>query len=161
MSPSSYLSRRQCRIGKFYIFWFWPDCSSRIRMYWFCSRMSFVSGFSCFIPYPSMGLLQQKMEEKSNVDNFVFWQILPGRILDKEPSRWNGSRRCQVISAGFGKEKSGCPEESDGYPHFLKISHFEVDKYFFNFSVLHKYQLCSPHPVKSNVKLNSQQSFYP
>ena len=25
MSPSSYLSRRQCRIGKFYIFWFWPD----------------------------------------------------------------------------------------------------------------------------------------
>ena len=34
-----------------------PSCSSRIRIYWFCSLMSFVSGFSCFMPYPSMGLL--------------------------------------------------------------------------------------------------------
>lgn len=25
MSPSSYLSRRQCRIRRFYIFWFWLD----------------------------------------------------------------------------------------------------------------------------------------
>lgn len=90
---------------------------------------------------------------------FCFGKNYHAGFWENDLSKGLGMGNTRVVSAGLGKKKGSCTGGSNGYPHFLKISRFGVDNYFFNFSILHNYQLYFPHPMKSNNQTQDFQRF--
>lgn len=59
-------------------------------------------------------------------------------------------RKNRKILTGLGTKKNRPLKKSDRYPQFLKNSLFDVENYFFKFSILHNKYYLFPHGVKSN-----------